>query len=200
MHANVDESYVSLRDLEHRIPSLNEQSSFSIMKAGEEGYVNTYIICPGTVCGAGWGPVGKLSIYIKYLGGLNLQQKSENKVGEGTSVFGFVRYQLLSKKLLLNLRGYSNQVHIKDLTDCYVKLFGQVLKLDGKLAESSPYSHYHVISKESLGFGTVQEAFAKEFYRRGLLSSDDVKTVAYEDFGMFAKCVGRKVSFEIRNG
>ncbi len=63
---------------------------FSVIKAGQEGYVNTYIICPGAVNGAGRGPVGKASLYFKYVGITLLKRKTVFKIGEGTNVLGFV--------------------------------------------------------------------------------------------------------------
>jgi len=141
-----------------------------IFKAGQEGYVNTYIVCPGAVNGAGIGPVSKTSIFVKYVGGAILQHKTAFTIGEGSNVFGFV--------------------HIQDLTDFYVDLFGRVLKLDGKAVGGSPYSRYYIISKESLPAATVQASIAGELHKRGLLPSADVVTLSFEQLGPLAKLVG----------
>ena len=66
--------------------------------------MNTYIICPAGVNGAGWGPVSKVTIYIKYFVGAVLQQKSVFKVGEGSNVFGFVSAWLSSLWIDVNFK------------------------------------------------------------------------------------------------
>ncbi|KLO11812.1 NAD(P)-binding protein [Schizopora paradoxa] len=140
-----------------------------ILKAGQEGYVNTYIVCPGGVNGAGWGPVSKVTIYVKYVVGTILQQKTAIKIGEGSNVFGFV--------------------HIKDLTSFYVELFRSVLKLDGKAVGGSPYTRYYIISKENVAFKSIQEGIASELFKRGLLPSKNLATKSFEELGPLAKLV-----------
>ena len=76
------------------------------------------------MAGAGWGPVSKVTIYIKYFVGAVLQQKSVFKVGEGSNVFGFVsawlsshwtdvKFNLLRyiSKILLRSTSTSSEVH-----------------------------------------------------------------------------------------
>lgn len=74
------------------------------------------------------------------------------------------------------------------------------MKLDGKRVEGSAYSRYYVISAENLSFKTVQNAFAKELHRRGLLPSTDLKTATPDEVGDLAKCVNlscNECNFEI---
>ncbi len=90
------------------------------------------------------------------------------------------------------LTGHSQkrmQVHIQDLTDFYVDLFGRVLKLGDKAVGGSPYSRYYIISKESLPAATVQASIAAELHKRGLLPSVDVVALSFEQLGPLAKCV-----------
>jgi len=150
-------------------PMLHAHVDDPILKAGQEGYVNTYIVCPGAVNGTGWGPVNNASFYLKYVAGGALQQKSGFKVGDGSNVFGVV--------------------HIKDLTDFYVALFGKVVKLDGKAAGGSPYSRYYIISTENLAFKTIQSVITAELHKRGLLPSAELATVTYGQLGPLAKLV-----------
>ncbi|KLO11811.1 NAD-binding protein [Schizopora paradoxa] len=137
-----------------------------ILKAGQDGYVDTYIVCPGATNGAGWGPVTRASMYVKYVAGTVLQQKSAFKVGEGENVYGLV--------------------HIKDLTSFYVEVFRRALKLEGKASGGSPYTRYYIISKENVAFKTVQEAAASELVKRNLLPSKSIVTKTFEELGPLA--------------
>jgi len=145
------------------------QVDVPILKAGQEGYVNTYIICPGAVNGAGWGPVSKASLYFKFVGGAIVQQKTAFKIGEGSNVFGFV--------------------NLKDLVAFYVSLLGRVLKLDGKAVEGSPYSRYYIVSAKNVSFNAVVTVIAQELHKRGVLSSTDIVTLSFEQLGPLAKLI-----------
>lgn len=134
-----------------------------VLKAGQEGYVNTYIVCPGAVNGAGRGPVGKASLYFKYVGITLLKRKTVFKIGEGTNVLGFV--------------------NVNDLTAFYVSLLERVLKLDGKAVEGSPYSRYYIISAENVTSNTVVTLLAQELHKHGLVPSADVTTVSFDQLG-----------------
>jgi len=134
-----------------------------ILKAGHEGYVNTYIVCPAAVNGVGWGPAGKASRYFKFVGATLLRHKTAFKIGEGTNVKGFV--------------------HIKDVVAFYMSLLGRILKLDGNAVEGSPYSRYYIISTDSVSSKTVVSLLAQELHKHGLLPSADVATFSFEQFG-----------------
>ncbi|KLO11813.1 NAD(P)-binding protein [Schizopora paradoxa] len=140
-----------------------------ILKAGEEGFVNTYIICPGAVNGAGWGPVSKASIYFKFVGGTMAGQKTAFKVGEASNVFGFV--------------------NIKDLVSLYVTLVGKVVQLDGKSIEGSPYSRYYIATAESVPFKTIVSLLAPELHKRGALPKADIASFTYEQLGPLGKLI-----------
>lgn len=68
--------------------------SYRILKEGEKGDIDTYIICPVAVYGHGSGPVGKASTFYKFILGPMLQRKQGFYVGEGSNIFPMVRVLL----------------------------------------------------------------------------------------------------------
>lgn len=54
-----------------------------ILKAGEEGYVNTFIVAPPGVFGRGNGPVGKAGLFML---GNYIRQGAVTYVGEGSNL------------------------------------------------------------------------------------------------------------------
>ena len=63
--------------------------------AAEEGYVNTYTICPGAINGVGYGPVNRTSLHTKVFASTFLALKKAITFGDGTNVYGFVRLSML---------------------------------------------------------------------------------------------------------
>ena len=62
-----------------------------VLKAGEEGYVANYTICPAAVVGSGSGPVKLPSIFVKMLVQYFTQGDRPLVPGEGTSRYNYVR-------------------------------------------------------------------------------------------------------------
>lgn len=62
----------------------------SILKAGEEGYFNSWLICAGGVHGTSNGPIRKTG--AKYVLNPALQSKFAFYIGEGSNVHAEVRF------------------------------------------------------------------------------------------------------------
>ena len=58
-----------------------------MLKAGEDGYVNTFIIAPAAVFGRGGGPVKKIG---PYLVGQYVQRGAASYIGEGSNRYSVV--------------------------------------------------------------------------------------------------------------
>ena len=61
-----------------------------ILKAGEEGYVNAFIICPSMVHGRTSGPVERAPALTKMVISLMLERKHAFCVGDGSRTSGLV--------------------------------------------------------------------------------------------------------------
>ena len=72
------------------MPSANCEIS-SILKAGEEGYVTNFTICPVNIVGPGCGPLRTPSQFIKLLVTFLLQCKRPTYPGDGSSRYNYVR-------------------------------------------------------------------------------------------------------------
>ena len=75
--------------------------SVSVLKAGEEGYVNTFIVCPPLVYGPGTGPIAKTSLVYKFFMNSILTFGRGYVIGQGTNIIDVVclvqfQYSILS--------------------------------------------------------------------------------------------------------
>ena len=60
------------------------------MKAGFEGYVNTFIVCPSSLYGKPLGATGKPSVATRTAVQIILSSKRAFVIGTGDNVFGMV--------------------------------------------------------------------------------------------------------------
>ena len=74
-------------------PNINLVTYFRsrILKAGEEGVANTYIICPSAVYGPSSGPCHKPSVFYKFVVASIIAAGHATIAGEGKNVVGTVR-------------------------------------------------------------------------------------------------------------
>jgi len=66
-----------------------------ILRASEEGYTESYIVCPGAVVGPSKGPVPSGSVFFKFMSQFSLAFKKPFYVGEGGGHFYTVRIPLV---------------------------------------------------------------------------------------------------------
>lgn len=62
-----------------------------LLRASEEGYTESYIICPAAIVGPATGPVPTASFFFYFLTQLTLAFNKAIYVGEGSNVFYAVR-------------------------------------------------------------------------------------------------------------
>ncbi len=62
-----------------------------LLHASEEGYTESYIICPAAIVGPSTGPVPSASFFFHFMTQLALGFKKAIYVGEGSNIFYTVR-------------------------------------------------------------------------------------------------------------
>ncbi|VDC03931.1 unnamed protein product [Peniophora sp. CBMAI 1063] len=126
-----------------------------VLKAGEEGYVTNYTLCPAAVVGTGSGPVKVPSIFVKML----------------------IQYFTAAKRPLIAAEGTSryNYVHIDDLVDLYLRLLEVIVS--GEQANDSSYARYYIGDSTEIPFKTVAEVYGTELTRLGLLPTAKVESI-----------------------
>ncbi|TDL19366.1 NAD(P)-binding protein [Rickenella mellea] len=142
---------------------LHGQVDAPLLKAGEEGYASTYIICPTGVHGIGKGPVGKVTVVYKYFLGAAAGAGAVTHVGEGSNIMNFV--------------------HIDDLVSLYIKVIR--LALAGP-PTTSPYERYFIASVEDSTAREFANACAKVFHATGKVPTAIPKSITAEEAGMLA--------------
>ncbi|KZV67791.1 NAD(P)-binding protein [Peniophora sp. CONT] len=130
----------------------------AILKAGEEGYVTNFTICPVNIVGPGSGPIRVPSQFVKLLVSFLLQYKQPTYPGEGSS-----RY---------------NYVHIDDLLDLYMRVLDVIAT--GKQVDASSYTRFHIGDDSEVDTKTAASIYGAELARLGLLSSADLGSVPVE--------------------
>ncbi|KAI5116212.1 hypothetical protein M0805_005928 [Coniferiporia weirii] len=142
----------------------------TVLQAGEQGFVNTFIVCPTYVYGARAGPTSKSSFFYKFEVSNVLSHKQGWVIGEGTNVVG--------------------TVHVKDLVDLYLLIFNAALNADLKPLTTSAYTRYYVANARDLPRKDIARVIADVIYKQGLISTPDIKHVGSEEAGDFAFMLG----------
>ncbi|TDL17414.1 NAD(P)-binding protein [Rickenella mellea] len=130
----------------------------AILKAGEDGYVYTYIMCPALVYGVGSGPVAKDTNFYRNLLKASVQSGVATYVGEGSNVNG--------------------SVHISD----FVLLFGLIseLSLAGP-PNNSAYARYFFATSGKFAAKPLVSQIARLFYEKGFTISPEPQSVTFEE-------------------
>ncbi|KAI0312779.1 hypothetical protein OF83DRAFT_613776 [Amylostereum chailletii] len=140
---------------------LHGQVDVPILQAGEEGYVNTYILCPSGVIGAtpAGVPVKNGTLFLKIIAQAYIEAKEGFYVGEGTNEF--------------------HVVHIEDLVDYYLRVID--FAVNGKDVGASPYERYFIVTAATTNWKMVAQTVSQDLYRRSLLKSSVPKSVALSE-------------------
>ncbi|KAI0312778.1 NAD-binding protein [Amylostereum chailletii] len=128
-----------------------------ILKAGEEGYVNAYIVCPSGVVGAtpADAPVKNGTILLKVVAQAYVEAKEAFYIGEGAN-----EYQL---------------VHIEDLVDYLMRVVD--IAVNGKDEGASPYARYFIVTTGATTWKEIAEIAAERLHRRSILQNPTPRSV-----------------------
>lgn len=121
--------------------------------------VKTAIVCPPTIFGPGRGPGNQRSHQIPELARSMLEQKKGLQVGNGENI--------------------GPNVHIHDLSDCYVKLVEAAVEKGGK-ATWGKEGYYFTENGEHI-WGHISKAVAKAAHKQGFISSDEVVSISEKE-------------------
>ncbi|TDL19365.1 NAD(P)-binding protein, partial [Rickenella mellea] len=140
---------------------LHGQVDAPLLKAGEAGYANTYIICPTAVHGIGKGPVAKITGIYRYIWGATLEIGAVPYIGEGSNVTSFV--------------------HVDDVVALFIKVIS--LALAGP-PTTSPYERYFIATTEDTTYEEFANACAKAIHATGKIPTAVPKSITAEEAGM----------------
>ncbi|KAH9979193.1 hypothetical protein BJV74DRAFT_888117 [Russula compacta] len=127
-----------------------------ILRAAEDGYTVSYIVCPGAVVGPSTGPVPAASLFFKFATQLALEFKKAIYVGEGSNVFYMVR--------------------LDDLVKLYRLVFERILS--GEDTKASPYSRYYIGASNPLPWKHMATVFGATLKQMGKLEDEKPQSIA----------------------
>ncbi|KAH9994391.1 hypothetical protein BJV77DRAFT_943656 [Russula vinacea] len=134
---------------------LHGQVDAPILKAAEEGFTESYIICPAAVVGPSTGPAPAYSFFLKFMVQFMLAFKKAIYVGEGENVFYTVR--------------------LDDLVDLYKRVFAHILSRAD--AKASPYSRYYIAVSTPHPWKHILTVFGAILAREGKLEDGTAQSV-----------------------
>ena len=130
-----------------------------IVLAANSDSLQTAIVCPPTIYGPGRGPSNQTSQQIPGIVKLTLGRGKGWVVGRGRAVW--------------------NAVHVRDLSDMYVKLVGAAVKGDAPKGTFGKDGYYFAENRE-FAWGVAADEVAAECHRQGLIESADVENLTVE--------------------
>jgi len=146
-------------DIRSLTPSMRHGPvDISILKAGEEGYVHTYILSPSGVYGAPFGPLAKPLLFHKYFVEPFIQRRQAYYVGEGSNIF--------------------ETVHIKDLVDLYLRVYNLAIAGPPK---TNPYERYYIATSGKHSWKEISSSIAEALYKKGHIDSPDPKSINFQE-------------------
>ncbi|TDL19367.1 NAD(P)-binding protein [Rickenella mellea] len=137
---------------------LHGQVDAPLLKAGEDGYASTYIICPTAVHGVGKGPVAKTTGIYRYFLGAALEAGAVTFIGEGSNILSFV--------------------HVDDVVALFIKVIS--IALAGP-PTTSPYERYFIATTEDSTWKEFAGAFAKAVHSTGKIPTAVPKSITAEE-------------------
>ncbi|KAI9436010.1 NAD-binding protein [Lactarius indigo] len=138
---------------------LHGQVDAPILRASEEGYTESYIICPAAIVGPSTGPVPTASTFFHFMTQLALGFKKAIYVGEGSNIFYAVR--------------------LDDLVDLYRRVFARIIGRDD--AKASPYARYYIAVSTPLSWKVIMTAFGSILARKGKLEDATAHSISLSE-------------------
>ncbi|KAI0056479.1 NAD(P)-binding protein [Artomyces pyxidatus] len=130
-----------------------------ILEAGNEGYVEAYIISPGAIVGDAKGPINNGTFFLKFLVQVYTMLQSSVYVGEGTNHFAIV--------------------HIDDVADLFLRVFER--SQAGVPEGESPYARYFLATSNGVEWKTIATSVGAALARRTVLADGTPKVVSVGD-------------------
>jgi len=127
-----------------------------ILRASEEGYTESYIVCPAAVVGPSRGPVPSGSVFFKFISQFSLALKKLVYVGEGENHFYMVT--------------------LDDLVDCYRRVIGLILSRT--VSKASPYARYYIAVSMPYPWKHIMTVFGAVLSRIGKLEDGIPQSVS----------------------
>ncbi|KAH9041085.1 NAD-binding protein [Lactarius pseudohatsudake] len=138
---------------------LHGQVDAPILRASEEGYTESYIICPAAIVGPPTGPVPSASVFFHFMTQLALGFKKAIYVGEGSNIFYTVR--------------------LDDTVDLYRRVFARIL--DRADAKASPYARYYIAVSTPLSWKDIMTVFGGVLARKGKLEDATAHSISLSE-------------------
>ncbi|KAF8261163.1 hypothetical protein EI94DRAFT_1608219 [Lactarius quietus] len=146
---------------------LHGQLDNPILSASNEGFTESYIICPAAIVGPGTGPVPSASFFFDFMMQVALGFKMAVYVGEGSNVF----YTVL----------------LEDLVDLYKRVFARILSRED--AKASPYARYYIAVSTPMTWKHIMTVFAGVLKSKGKLEDATAHSIPLT--GVPPPCVWR---------
>ncbi|KAL5501921.1 hypothetical protein ACEPAH_9182 [Sanghuangporus vaninii] len=131
--------------------------------------VNSFIICPSVIYGAGFGPVRRDSAFFREIINEYSSRKKAFYVGKGSNVCALV--------------------HIADIVDLVNRVYKLAVEALYGPPLPNPYERYYIASAASITWKELAQYFARELHKRGLVESDDAESVSFENAGQLAPII-----------
>ncbi|KAI9435623.1 hypothetical protein BJY52DRAFT_1131015, partial [Lactarius psammicola] len=138
-----------------------------ILRASEEGYTESYIMCPGAIFGPFTGPVTTSSQFLRFITGLELKQKKSVYVGEGSNVF------------------YG--VCLDDLIDLYMRVFARILNHED--ANANSYAGYYITTSTPLVWKDIATLLGKTLKQTGKIEDEVPQSISVAGLSSKPECV-----------
>lgn len=129
--------------------------------ADHESRVRTAIVCPPCIYGKGRGPGNQRSIQMPDLAKCTLQEKNGFKVGEGLTLW--------------------TNIHVHDLSDCYLKLVEAAVSGGGKATWDK--EGYYFTENGQHVWGHMSKLIAEDAKKKGLIPSDEITSISADEAG-----------------
>ncbi|KZF26916.1 NAD(P)-binding protein [Xylona heveae TC161] len=139
---------------------LNGAADRLILDAGNEGSINTFIVCQALTYGTAEGPLPSLGIGYKILTGNAQSVGFVPYVGEGSAVLSVI--------------------HINDAINFILKIVDVAVTQE---VTGSAESRYYIIYGERVSWKDLATALAKTLHKKGVFSSPEPRSVPLEQAG-----------------
>lgn len=151
-----------------------------ILRASDEGYTESYIICPAAIVGPPTGPVPSASFFFHFMSQLALGFQKAIYVGEGSNIFYTVRgpswfpvFASLCATLMLS------QVLLEDLVDLYQRIFAHILSRED--AKASPYARYYLAINTPISWKKIMTVFGSVLKSKGKLEDATAYSISLDN-------------------